>query len=147
MTSKAPASDPVEEPRTTAPEDYAAGWPAVGVTFKRGLEGRLLLQTVRSHDQFNTTVYSNEDRYRGIHDSRRVVLVHADDLRELGFKDGEHVDVFSEWNDDVERCLRDYRLVAYPTSRHCAAPTFRKPTCWSLWRALPRAATRPPPSR
>jgi len=87
-------------------------------------EGRLLLQTVRSHDQFNTTVYSNEDRYRGIHDSRRVVLVHADDLRELGFKDGEHVDVFSEWNDDVERCLRDYRLVAYPTSRRCAAAYF-----------------------
>ncbi|MGC1184046.1 MAG: FdhF/YdeP family oxidoreductase [Candidatus Dormiibacterota bacterium] len=87
-------------------------------------KGRLLLQTIRSHDQFNTTIYSNEDRYRGIHDSRRVVLVNAEDLSELGFNDGEHVDVFSEWNDDVERCLRDYRLVAYPTSRHSAAAYF-----------------------
>ena len=86
--------------------------------------GRLLLQTVRSHDQFNTTIYSNEDRYRGIHDSRRVVLVNPEDLAELGFADGQHVDVFSEWTDGVERCLRDYRLVAYPTARGCAATYF-----------------------
>jgi molybdopterin-dependent oxidoreductase alpha subunit len=86
--------------------------------------GRLLLQTVRSHDQFNTTIYSNEDRYRGIHDSRRVVLVNPEDLAELGLAEGEHVDVFSEWTDDVERCLRDYRLVSYPTSRQCAAAYF-----------------------
>ncbi|HVB13443.1 MAG TPA: FdhF/YdeP family oxidoreductase [Candidatus Dormibacteraeota bacterium] len=86
--------------------------------------GRLLLQTVRSHDQFNTTIYSNEDRYRGIHDSRRVVLVNPEDLAELGLADGDQVDVFSEWGDDVERCLRDYRVVAYPTSRQCAAAYF-----------------------
>jgi molybdopterin-dependent oxidoreductase alpha subunit len=86
--------------------------------------GRLLLQTMRSHDQFNTTIYSNEDRYRGIHDSRRVVLANPEDLAELGLADGDHVDVFSEWTDDVERCLRDYRLVAYPTSRQCAAAYF-----------------------
>ena len=86
--------------------------------------GRLLLQTVRSHDQFNTTIYSNEDRYRGIHDSRRVVLVNPQDLAELGLADGDHVDVFGEWTDDVERCLRNYRLVAYPTSRQCAAAYF-----------------------
>ncbi len=85
---------------------------------------RLVLQTVRSHDQFNTTIYSNEDRYRGIHDSRRVVLVNPDDLAHLGLADGDHVDVFSEWADDVERCLRDYRLVAYPTPRGCAAAYF-----------------------
>jgi formate dehydrogenase major subunit len=86
--------------------------------------GRLLLQTIRSHDQFNTTVYSNEDRYRGIHQSRRVVLVNPEDLAELGLVDGAHVDVFSEWTDDVDRCLRDYRLVAYPIARHCAAAYF-----------------------
>jgi len=86
--------------------------------------GRLLLQTIRSHDQFNTTVYSNEDRYRGIHRSRRVVLVNPEDVAELGLSDGEHVDVFSEWSDHAERCLRDYRLVAYPIARHCAAAYF-----------------------
>jgi molybdopterin-dependent oxidoreductase alpha subunit len=86
--------------------------------------GRLLLQTIRSHDQFNTTVYSNEDRYRGIHQSRRVVLVNPKDIAELGLVDGEHVDVFSEWSDDANRCLRDYRLVAYPIARQCAAAYF-----------------------
>lgn len=86
--------------------------------------GRLLLQTIRSHDQFNTTVYSNEDRYRGIHQSRRVVLVNPEDMAELGLVDGVHVDVHSEWSDDADRCLRDYRLVAYPIARHCAAAYF-----------------------
>ncbi|MGH7692245.1 MAG: FdhF/YdeP family oxidoreductase [Candidatus Dormibacteria bacterium] len=86
--------------------------------------GKLLLQTVRSHDQFNTTIYSNDDRYRGIHDSRHVILINHADLDELGFQDGEHVDVYSEWPDDVERCLRDYRLVDYPTSRQCVTAYF-----------------------
>ena len=58
--------------------------------------GRLLLQTVRSHDQFNTTVYGMSDRYRGIKDGRRVVFVNADDLRDLGFADGDYVDIVSE---------------------------------------------------
>ncbi|MGB6770877.1 MAG: molybdopterin dinucleotide binding domain-containing protein, partial [Candidatus Dormiibacterota bacterium] len=86
--------------------------------------GRLLLQTIRSHDQFNTTIYSNEDRYRGIHQSRRVVLVNPEDIAELGFADGDHVDIYSEWSDDANRCLRDYRLVAYPIARQCAAAYF-----------------------
>jgi formate dehydrogenase major subunit len=86
--------------------------------------GRLLLQTIRSHDQFNTTIYSSDDRYRGIHQSRRVVLVNPKDIAELGLTDGEHVDVYSEWSDEADRCLRDYRLVAYPIARHCAAAYF-----------------------
>ena len=86
--------------------------------------GRLLLQTIRSHDQFNTTIYSNEDRYRGIHQSRTVVLVNPKDIAELGLADGDHVDIYSEWSDDANRCLRGYRLVAYPIARQCAAAYF-----------------------
>jgi formate dehydrogenase major subunit len=86
--------------------------------------GRLLLQTIRSHDQFNTTIYSSEDRYRGIHQSRRVVLVNPEDIALLGLVDGDHVNVYSEWSDDANRCLRDYRLVAYPIARQCAAAYF-----------------------
>ena len=51
--------------------------------------GRLLLQTVRSHDQYNTTIYGLDDRYRGVEQGRRVVFVNPDDLTALGFADGE----------------------------------------------------------
>jgi molybdopterin-dependent oxidoreductase alpha subunit len=85
--------------------------------------GRLLLQTLRSHDQYNTTIYGLSDRYRGISDARRVVLVHAEDLAELGFADGDLVDVVSEWKDTDRRAER-FRVVAYPTARGCAAAYF-----------------------
>ncbi|BCW06664.1 formate dehydrogenase [Arthrobacter sp. NtRootA1] len=82
--------------------------------------GRLLLQTVRSHDQFNTTTYSMNDRYRGIKKGRMVLLVNPEDLAGLGFQDGAYVDVHSEADDGVDRVLRQLRLVAYPSARGCA---------------------------
>ncbi|GAA4267062.1 FdhF/YdeP family oxidoreductase [Frondihabitans peucedani] len=87
-------------------------------------EGRLLLQTLRSHDQYNTTIYSLNDRYRGIKKGREVVFINPDDLAELSLVDGQRVDVFTEWTDDVERVLRDYRVVSYPTAKGCAAAYF-----------------------
>ncbi|MFE9247483.1 FdhF/YdeP family oxidoreductase [Streptomyces sp. NPDC007088] len=84
-------------------------------------EGRLLLQTLRSHDQYNTTVYGLDDRYRGITGGRRVVLVHPEDARALGHADGDHVDLVSEWADGLERRAPGFRLVHYPTARGCAA--------------------------
>jgi molybdopterin-dependent oxidoreductase alpha subunit len=86
--------------------------------------GRLLLQTLRSHDQFNTTVYGPDDRYRGITGGRRVVMVHAADLAELGFADGDVVDLVSEFWDGVERRAEAFRVVAYDTARGCAAAYF-----------------------
>ncbi|GAA2034789.1 FdhF/YdeP family oxidoreductase [Agromyces tropicus] len=83
--------------------------------------GRLILQTLRSHDQFNTTIYSLDDRYRGIRKGRDVVFVHPDDLAELGLEDGQRVDVVSEWPGEPDRRLPNQRLVAYPTARGCAA--------------------------
>jgi len=83
--------------------------------------GRLLLQTVRAHDQFNTTIYSRNDRYRGVKGGREVVFVHADDLAERGLSDGDLVDVHSEWPGEPDRVLRGFRAVAYPTARGCAA--------------------------
>ncbi|MEV8042792.1 FdhF/YdeP family oxidoreductase [Streptomyces griseoluteus] len=84
-------------------------------------EGRLLLQTLRSHDQYNTTIYGLDDRYRGITDGRRVVLVHPEDARELGVGDGSYVDLVGEWSDGVERRAPGFRVVHYPTARGCAA--------------------------
>src|SRR5690606_12930132 len=86
--------------------------------------GRLLLQTVRSHDQYNTTIYGLDDRYRGVHGGRRVVFVHPDDLAELGFADGQIVDLVSEYSDGVQRRAKGFRVVAYPTARGCAAAYF-----------------------
>ena len=84
-------------------------------------EGRLLLQTLRSHDQFNTTIYGLDDRYRGIKDGRRVVFVHPDDITHLGFAEGDHVDLVSEWEDGSERTAPAFRIVAYDQPVGCAA--------------------------
>jgi anaerobic selenocysteine-containing dehydrogenase len=81
----------------------------------------LLLQTLRSHDQWNTIPYTTNDRYRGIHGSRRVVLVNPADLTELGFAEGDHVDLVGVWDDDVERRAEDFQVVPYPSASGCAA--------------------------
>jgi molybdopterin-dependent oxidoreductase alpha subunit len=83
--------------------------------------GRLLLQTIRSHDQYNTTIYGLEDRYRGVHGGRRVVFVSPHDLTGLGLSDGQYVDLVGEWEDGVQRRAPHFRVVSYPTARGCAA--------------------------
>lgn len=83
-------------------------------------EGRLLLQTLRSHDQFNTTIYGLDDRYRGVKGGRRVVFVHPEDASGQGFVDGDLVDLVSEW-DGEERRAEGFRLVGYDQPRGCAA--------------------------
>ncbi|MDT0444945.1 FdhF/YdeP family oxidoreductase [Streptomyces johnsoniae] len=98
-----------------------ANFTADPVTWPTVPPGRLLLQTLRSHDQYNTTVYGLDDRYRGITGGRRVVLVHPDDARELGLPDGSHADLTSEWTDGSERTAPGFRVVHYPTARGCAA--------------------------
>lgn len=99
-----------------------ANFTAAPVEYPELPAGRLLLlQTLRSHDQYNTTIYGLDDRYRGIRNGRRVVLVNPDDARELGLADGSYTDLVSEWKDGVERRARGFRVVHYPTARGCAA--------------------------
>jgi len=83
-------------------------------------EGHLVLQTMRSHDQYNTTFYGLDDRYRGIKGGRRVILIHPDDLRESGFEDRAMVDVISVFKGEELRA-EAFRLVSYPTARGCVA--------------------------
>ena len=85
--------------------------------------GHLILQTMRSHDQYNTTFYGLDDRYRGISGGRRVILIHQDDVTELGFADRDMVDVISTFQGE-ERRADEFRLVVYPTPRGCAAAYF-----------------------
>ncbi|MFK0294944.1 FdhF/YdeP family oxidoreductase [Streptomyces sp. NPDC090442] len=84
-------------------------------------EGHLLLQTLRSHDQWNTVPYAMNDRYRGIHNARRVVLVNPDDLTALGLAERDVVDLVSVWRDGVERRAERFVTVSYPTTRGSAA--------------------------
>jgi formate dehydrogenase major subunit len=85
--------------------------------------GHLILQTMRSHDQYNTTFYGLDDRYRGISNGRRVILINAEDAIEMGFSDRAAVDVISTFQ-GAERRADDFRLVFYPTPRGCVAAYF-----------------------
>jgi molybdopterin-dependent oxidoreductase alpha subunit len=90
-------------------------------------DGRLILMTIRSHDQFNTTVYSDDDRYRGISGDRRVLLANPDDLAALGLAPGQRVDVTSHWagaNGEERRTLSGLRAVAYELPLGCVAAYF-----------------------
>ncbi|MFF0726551.1 FdhF/YdeP family oxidoreductase [Streptomyces sp. NPDC004134] len=104
-------------PTSTGKANFTAG----PVTYPEVPEGRLLLQTLRSHDQYNTTIYGLDDRYRGVRGGRRVVLVHPDDGADLGLADGAYADIVGEWHDGVERRADGFRVVHYPTARGCAA--------------------------
>ena len=87
-------------------------------------DGQLRLFTIRSHDQYNTTIYGLDDRYRGIRQARRVVLMHPDDIAERGLKPGDWVDVRSHAADGRERVAPRFRAVAYDVPRGCAAAYF-----------------------
>ncbi|MCX7563729.1 FdhF/YdeP family oxidoreductase [Xanthomonadaceae bacterium XH05] len=79
------------------------------------------LATVRSHDQYNTTVYGLDDRYRGVFGERRVLFIHPKDIAALGMKAGDWVDLRSLSDDGVERVARRFLLAAYDIPRSCLA--------------------------
>jgi molybdopterin-dependent oxidoreductase alpha subunit len=85
--------------------------------------GRLLMMTIRSHDQFNTTVYAPDDRYRGVKGGRRAVLMNDDDARERGLRDGDTVDLTSHFTDG-DRTARHFTVVVYDIPRGCCATYF-----------------------
>jgi molybdopterin-dependent oxidoreductase alpha subunit len=82
-----------------------------------GESGLFVLQTFRSHDQYNTTVYGLDDRYRGIYGERRVVFVNPQDLAEIGIEAGERVDVIGRHEDGVARVGESFRVVPYDLPR------------------------------
>lgn len=75
------------------------------------------LLSTRSHDQYNTTIYGMDDRYRGVFGQRRVVFIHEEDIRALGLKDGDWVDIKTVWHDGQERRADKFRVVAYNIPR------------------------------
>ena len=81
------------------------------------------MMTVRTHDQFNTTVYGLDDRYRGVKNERRVVLMHAADIRERGLKGGDVVDITGHFQGEV-RFARHFIAVEYDIPSGCCATYF-----------------------
>jgi molybdopterin-dependent oxidoreductase alpha subunit len=85
--------------------------------------GQFLMMTIRSHDQFNTSVYSSNDRYRGIKGGRRVVFLNRQDIEALGLKAGQRVDLTSHFENE-DRTARRFAVVPYDIPRQCAATYF-----------------------
>lgn len=73
----------------------------------------LILQSMRSHDQYNTTIYGLDDRYRGVKGQRDVLFANEADIIRLGFKPGQKVDIVSIWNDQHERRVKNFTLLAF----------------------------------
>ncbi|MEM9831422.1 MAG: FdhF/YdeP family oxidoreductase [Bacteroidota bacterium] len=87
------------------------------------IEDEFLMMTIRSHDQYNTTIYGLHDRYRGIHYERRVVLMNNQDIARLGLSPGSAVDLRSEYDGQV-REASGFRVVLYPIPMQCVATYF-----------------------
>jgi anaerobic selenocysteine-containing dehydrogenase len=82
------------------------------------------MQSLRSHDQYNTTIYGLDDRYRGIRRGRRVVFCNEGDLAALDIRAGSSVDIESIWVDGVTRRAAGFRVVPYPTPPGTCATYF-----------------------
>jgi anaerobic selenocysteine-containing dehydrogenase len=85
--------------------------------------GELLMMTIRSHDQYNTTIYGLDDRYRGLYHERRVVLMHADDMKARDLKSGDVVNLTSHFEGE-ERVAPHFITVEYSVPRGCCATYF-----------------------
>ena len=82
-----------------------------------------LMMTVRSHDQFNTTIYGLDDRYRGIYSERRIIMMNRADMAEAGLKEKSSVDIYN-YSDGVERKAPNFIVVGYDIPRRCVATYF-----------------------
>ena len=100
-----------------------AAFSVVPIPHQEVRDGEFLMTTIRSHDQFNTTVYGFEDRYRGISGNRRVVLLHPDDIAAAGLSAGDRVNLTSRFAEE-SREVRDFTVVSYDVPRGCAATYF-----------------------
>ncbi|MEM1237799.1 MAG: FdhF/YdeP family oxidoreductase [Pseudomonadota bacterium] len=85
----------------------------------KGQDATFVLQTFRSHDQYNTTIYGMDDRYRGVYGAREVVFVNPKDMRAMGIASGDLVDITGTFDDGQHRTCKGFRVVEYDTPRGC----------------------------
>ncbi|HVT02260.1 MAG TPA: FdhF/YdeP family oxidoreductase [Thermoanaerobaculia bacterium] len=86
-------------------------------------DDQLVMMTIRSHDQFNTTIYGLDDRYRGIHGGRRVIFMNRNDIAARGLREGQSVDLTSHFEGQV-RIAERFTVVSFDIPRRCAATYF-----------------------
>jgi molybdopterin-dependent oxidoreductase alpha subunit len=113
----------VRDHRQFATKTRLAQFSCFSLPILRIPEGHLRLMTMRSHDQFNTTIYGLQDRYRGVHNGRRVIFMNRQDILELGFKTGEWVDITSHFRGQTRTAER-WMIVAYDIPLKNAAAYF-----------------------
>ena len=111
---------PPRDDRTFPTDDGRAHFSVTTVHDHQPAPGSLMLQTLRSHDQYNTTIYGHDDRYRGLSGDRHIVMVNPLDIAQLGFVEGDSVDIISLLS-GADRRVENYRIVAYPTPVGAAA--------------------------
>ncbi len=100
-----------------------ANFNVADVTFHHLQKDELVMMTIRSHDQFNTTIYGLNDRYRGVTNERRVIFMNKKDIADLGFKAGDIVDLYNEHN-GVERVARKFIIIEFSIPEKCTATYF-----------------------
>ena len=93
------------------------------VTFHKLADDEYMMMTIRSHDQFNTTIYGLNDRYRGITNERRVIFMNENDVARLGYKKGDIVDLYN-YHDGVERVAHKFIIIPFSIPERCTATYF-----------------------
>ncbi len=90
------------------------------INIQRLETGQYWMMTIRSHDQFNTTIYGLDDRYRGVYNGRRVIFMNPDDMRDAGLQQGQFVDLTSHFQADT-RTAAHFQVAPYEIPRRCTA--------------------------
>jgi len=86
-------------------------------------DGQLIMMTIRSHDQYNTTIYGLDDRYRGIYNERRVILMHREDMKERGLETKDIVSIHSDFMGE-RRSVHEFIIVDFDIAKGCCATYF-----------------------
>jgi anaerobic selenocysteine-containing dehydrogenase len=86
-------------------------------------EGEFTMMTIRTHDQFNTTIYGLDDRYRGIYNGRRIVMMNIEDIKDANLKAGDFIDLYNH-HEGVERIAPHFMIVEYDIPQKCMATYF-----------------------
>jgi molybdopterin-dependent oxidoreductase alpha subunit len=100
-----------------------ANFNVADVTFHHLQKDELVMMTIRSHDQFNTTIYGLNDRYRGVTNERRVIFMNKKDIADLGFNAGDIVDLFNDFN-GIERVAKKFIIIEFSIPEKCTATYF-----------------------
>ena len=115
--------NPPKDTQSFSTNDGKANFTVTKIPENSNPEGYLTMMTIRSHDQYNTTIYGLDDRYRGIKGNRYVVLMNERDIEDLGFKPNQKVKIISDL-DGVNRVVEGFKILKYEIPRGCIATYF-----------------------